>query len=336
MKHKKCNHCETMEDSSKISLVILDIKSNYFCKKCGRLLTSRDIKKLNNRNYKGDEVMRLTKTDFKKFAKTHYELMKEFENESKQSYFDLEVIVIEHSPFKGEKVHKRLYISRWNSDQSAILSEKFSEKIGILSFASFRNHGGGFLKGSIAQEESLCHHSNLYNILEKCKPGYDARRDINKGLYQDELFHIPDVLFFDYEPGWKDYDKPKKPTHKFDILSISAPNKIIAKKRGLKDSEIYETMRRRISLILNTADYKLLDTLVVGAFGCGVFGNDFDEVLFAFQNEFGKGKFTHLKNLVISIPDWEMFKDAKSIFDLDGVKELKDIHNFYLTGVRFQ
>ncbi len=37
-----------------------------------------------------------------------------------------------------------------------------SELVGILNFASAKNRGGGFLKGSLAQEEALCICSNLY------------------------------------------------------------------------------------------------------------------------------------------------------------------------------
>lgn len=38
-------------------------------------------------------------------------------------------------------------------------------KICLLNFASFKNPGGRFIDGSMAQEEAICHATNLYNIL---------------------------------------------------------------------------------------------------------------------------------------------------------------------------
>lgn len=45
--------------------------------------------------------------------------------------------------------------------------EKSKEKIGLMNFASAKNMGGGFLKGSNAQEESIARVSNLSLEQEK-------------------------------------------------------------------------------------------------------------------------------------------------------------------------
>ncbi|HBR75644.1 MAG TPA: TIGR02452 family protein, partial [Cyanobacteria bacterium UBA11159] len=44
------------------------------------------------------------------------------------------------------------------------LTQKF-KKIGVLNFASAKNPGGGFLRGTQAQEESLARSSALYKSL---------------------------------------------------------------------------------------------------------------------------------------------------------------------------
>lgn len=82
---------------------------------------------------------------------------------------------------------------------SAILNEKDSPKMCVLNFASFKNPGGMFLEGSIAQEECLCHGSYLYNVLssERLRPAYEYNRTcLNRSMYQNHAFYTPDVRFF--------------------------------------------------------------------------------------------------------------------------------------------
>lgn len=57
----------------------------------------------------------------------------------------------------------------------------------ILNYASYKSPGGFFLEGSPAQEEALCHESNLYPILLAFDRTYYAW--LNKALYLNRALY---------------------------------------------------------------------------------------------------------------------------------------------------
>ena len=58
--------------------------------------------------------------------------------------------------------------------------------LAVLDFASFVSPGGGYIKGSWAQEQALCADSYLYNALSEQRDWYgeNRRRNINCELYR--------------------------------------------------------------------------------------------------------------------------------------------------------
>lgn len=70
-------------------------------------------------------------------------------------------------------------------------------KIAILNSADFLVPGGTFIDGSHAQEECLCHESDLYPVLYSFdKTYYSNNRKSNKGyMFESRALFTPDIVF---------------------------------------------------------------------------------------------------------------------------------------------
>lgn len=151
----------------------------------------------------------------------------------------------------------------------------------ILNFASAKNPGGGFLRGSSAQEESIARSSGLYPTLIQYPEYYEenkrSQRD-NIGLYLDYAIYSPDVPIFRNDRGlW--LDEP----YTTSIVTSPAPNTraIFEENKDLTPEE-KGGMIRKVSDVLYDRGKQVLSimahhghkTIVLGAWGCGIFGNN--------------------------------------------------------------
>jgi uncharacterized protein (TIGR02452 family) len=144
------------------------------------------------------------------------------------------------------------------------------DRVAALNFASAKNPGGGFLGGSQAQEESLARASALVPTLERHMGYYEANRKSRSLLYTDHLIVSPRVPVFRDEDD-RLLDEPWEVT----ILTSPAPNAgALARNEPAALSQVEPTFRRRIAQILAAAVVFEQTALVLGAWGCGVFGND--------------------------------------------------------------
>ncbi len=138
-------------------------------------------------------------------------------------------------------------------------------RVCVLNFASAKNPGGGFKKGSAAQEESLARSSSLYPCLEKFrKPFYEYNKS-KPGVYSDRVIFCPECTFFKDDSGAVVSDVTCA------VVTAPAVNAGVAR---CDEEEVRYRMVRRMRRILRVAAMHELRVLILGAFGCGVFKNN--------------------------------------------------------------
>lgn len=142
--------------------------------------------------------------------------------------------------------------------------------LGVLNFASARNPGGGFLGGSQAQEESLARSSALYASLQSQPAYYEHHRANGDLLYSHRIIVSPGCPVLRTDAGaW--LAEPYLVT----FLTAPAPNAgALSKNQPQARGHIPGTLRERSEFVLAAAHAAGCDSLVLGAWGCGVFRND--------------------------------------------------------------
>lgn len=176
------------------------------------------------------------------------------------------------------------------------LSELVAEgtKIGVLDFASFKHAGGGFLSGSFAQEEALCHVSGLFPCLKNQTEWYDKPERINGGAYSDDYIFCEDVPFIF-----------NGKIIKASVLAMAAPN------ANAYDGDVTDILKNRMKLAYTIPAQYGVSVLVLGAWGCGVFGNDIDVVAKTWrelQEEFD-GLYSAVYHPLPDVKSYKVFKE---------------------------
>lgn len=165
----------------------------------------------------------------------------------------------------------------------------------VLNFASYTHPGGQFLKGSSAQEEALCHESTLYNVLSEMPNYYDENGQTrNNFMYHNRAIFSPDIIFV------RDGKEVV-----CDVITCASPNLSGNKKYSnvkVSPAQNAVALRERCRFVLQVARAHKVDTLILGAFGCGVFGQSAEKVA-AYFTEFLMGEFKGcFRDVVYAVP----------------------------------
>ena len=183
--------------------------------------------------------------------------------------------------------------------------------LAVLDFASFTRPGGGYDRGTWGQEQALCASSFLFNVLSEKGDWYaeNRRRNINCELYRNRALAVPRVRF--ERDGFHSYA---------DVIVAAAPNARRAREEyRVSDEALNAALADRVRMVMAVADDLGHEKLVLGAFGCGVFGWGAAVVAEAFRAELASGAHA-AREVTFAVPrgradeNLEVFEHALATF----------------------
>ena len=162
-----------------------------------------------------------------------------------------------------------------------------------LNFANGIHPGGGFLGGALAQEETLCRSSALFLTLDG-DPMYEAHAERELPDSTDWSIVSPDVPVFRDDDG-VELERPWL----LSVITCAAP---VAHHVGQPLAG--RLLQERIGRVLSIARAFRYDVLVLGAWGCGAFGNDPRRTALDFREALEIDHAGAFAEVVFAITDW--------------------------------
>lgn len=167
-----------------------------------------------------------------------------------------------------------------------------------LNFASAKNPGGGFLGGARAQEESLARSSALYACING-NPMYARHRASGDCMYTGSMIYSPDVPVIRTDDG----DLLQQPYLCAMITAPAVNAGAVLKDDRTRRPEIRREMERRVRKVLAIAAHHEHEAIVLGAWGCGVFRNDGEEIANLFRAALGTEFYGVFRHVIFAILD---------------------------------
>jgi uncharacterized protein (TIGR02452 family) len=162
-----------------------------------------------------------------------------------------------------------------------------------LNFANGVQPGGGFLTGARAQEETLCRSSGLFLTLQD-HPMYATHLERELPDSTDWAILSPEVPVFRSDAG-----TPLDEPWTICCVTCAAP---YAPDVGQPQSA--DLLQARIGRVLEIAASYGFDSLVLGAWGCGEFGNDPLRTASDFRRALETDFAGSFAEIVFAITDW--------------------------------
>lgn len=164
-----------------------------------------------------------------------------------------------------------------------------SKPVLVLNMANAYHSGGGWLHGALAQEEALCYRSSLsFTLKHRYYPMPEAG-----GIYSPTVVVIRESMANGH--NLLDLTKPED-LPVVSVVSVAAINgPKISKDAGgderYRDKIDREIMKEKMRVVLRIAAVNRHRVLVLGALGCGAFGNPRGEVVQCWKEVFAEIEF---------------------------------------------
>lgn len=262
------------------------------------------------------ETLRILQQGYYEYEKKQIDISKEHQKsieETKLITPEQGALLVKEVIISKKKTSK-ISVKNMGTVQAILESKKETEDInqgiGVLNFASAKNPGGGFLNGAMAQEESLAASSGLYETLLKCPTYYKENRNCNSMMYTNFAIYSPQVVFF----RDKRFSLIEKPVQA-DVLTIPAVNmgQVILKNEDITLAK--KTMRDRMKLILAIFEKERVEHLILGAYGCGVFRNNPEEIAKWWKELLEEGYGEAFEHIIFAVLDNSEDKNCIRAFE---------------------
>lgn len=155
------------------------------------------------------------------------------------------------------------------------------KRVLALNFANALYAGGAYRLGGNAQEESICRASLLYYTIREEKEFYANNRKRASALYTDGMILSENVPIIRDDSGALLDERMTA-----DFVTCPAVNRHELLPWNRKHAN--EVMERRIEKIVSFVQSQKPDVMVLGAFGCGAFGNKREVILPFFEKAINK------------------------------------------------
>ena len=159
-----------------------------------------------------------------------------------------------------------------------------SHRVAALNFANAHRVGGGYTTGASAQEEDLC---RVMPLLHHQLSGLAYPLPATSVHYTTTLLCRSPRDYSIVDPC------------QVNLLSAAMPNLKNAKEPRAGTIEWCTNVSDRIRAVLRAAQHRDITVLVLGAFGCGAFGNPPDEVARCFVRVLCSPEFAHAFHSIV-------------------------------------
>lgn len=164
----------------------------------------------------------------------------------------------------------------------AVIEHAGQGNITALNFANAKHAGGAYIIGGKAQEEDICRASLLYYTIREQKDYYYTNIAHVMPNYTDIMIYSANVPVIRNDDGTL-LEKPVL----CNFITSPAVRRNVAKYM-YSEEKINNIMYSRIEKIIMLALEKKTDILILGAFGCGLFGNRRETIFPMFEEIINK------------------------------------------------